>query len=326
MPPPTEASGRSARTGTGEREPSPRLVAWDTDLAVGYGRREMPHARSRAIRRVLVIEGAGNLVVSLAKLTAGLMTGSLALISEALHSTTDLANNVLAWFAMRIADQPPDEDHPYGHAKFETLSIFVLGTLLSVLAVEILLGVVRRGAPEQVATSSLALGVMIGSLVFQIALAIWQMRAAHRLDSELLRADAAHTISDSATTVATIIGWQLAAYGFAWLDSVVAVLVAGFVLVLAYRLFRRAVPILVDGAAVQPEELRAVALQVDGVEEVGRARSRWEGRRRVADLTVRVDPSLDAVQSHAVADAVEERLEGVLGIADAVVHVEPMRG
>jgi cation diffusion facilitator family transporter len=286
----------------------------------------MPHTRSRAIRRVLIIEGAGNLVVSLAKLAAGLMTGSLALISEALHSTTDLANNVLAWFAMRISEQPPDEDHPYGHAKFETLSIFVLGTLLSVLAVEILMGVVRRGEPEKVDTNPLALGVMIASLVFQIALATWQMRAANRLDSEILRADAAHTISDSATTVATIIGWQLAAYGFAWLDSVVAVLVAGFVLVLAYRLFRRAVPILVDGAAVQPEELRAVAMQVDGVEEVGRARSRWEGRQRVADITVRVDPSLDAVQSHAVADAVEERLEGVLGIADAVVHVEPMRG
>jgi len=285
----------------------------------------MPHARSRAIRRVLIIEGAGNLVVSLAKLSAGLMTGSMALISEALHSTTDLANNVLAWFAMRIAEQPPDEDHPYGHAKFETLSIFVLGTLLSVLAVEILIGVVRRGAPEVVDTNPLALGVMIVSLVFQIGLAIWQMRAANRLDSEILRADAAHTISDSATTVATIIGWQLAAYGFAWLDSAVAVLVAIFVLVLAYRLFRRAVPILVDGAAVQPEELRAVALQVEGVEEVGRARSRWEGRQRVADITVRVDPSLDAVASHAVADAVEKRLEGALGIADAVVHVEPMR-
>lgn len=285
----------------------------------------MPHSRSRAIRRVLIIEGAGNLVVSLAKLAAGLMTGSLALISEALHSTTDLANNVLAWFAMRIAEQPPDEDHPYGHAKFETLSIFVLGTLLSVLAVEILMGVVRRGEPEVVDTNPLALGVMIGSLVFQIALAAWQMRAANRLDSEILRADAAHTISDSATTVATIIGWQLAAYGFAWLDSAVAILVAAFVLVLAYRLFRRAVPILVDGAAVQPEELRAVALQVAGVEEVGRARSRWEGRQRVADITVRVHPSLDAFQSHAVADAVEKRLESVLGIADAVVHVEPMR-
>jgi cation diffusion facilitator family transporter len=149
------------------------------------------------------------------------------------------------------------------------------------------------------------------------------MRAAKRLDSDILRADAAHTISDSATTVATIVGWQLAARGFAWLDSVIAVAVAGFVLVLAYRLFRRAVPILVDGAAVLPEELRAAALEVPGVEEVGRARSRWEGRRRVADITVRVDPRLDAVRSHAVADAVEKQLEGELGIADAVVHVEP---
>ncbi len=285
----------------------------------------MPTARARAIRRVLVIEGLGNLLVASAKLVTGLMTGSLALVSDALHSATDLANNVLAWFAMRMSEAPPDEDHPYGHAKFETLSIFVLGTLLSVLAVEILLGVVRRGPPEEVGSGVLPVVVIFGSLAVQLGLAFWQMRAAIRLDSELLRADAAHTFSDSATTVATIVGWQLAAYGLAWLDSAVAIVVAALVLVLAYRLFRRAVPILVDGASVHPDELRAVALDVPGVEEVGRARSRWDGPRRVADITVRVDPNLDAVQAHAVADAVEKRLEGELDIADAVVHVEPLR-
>ncbi|MEZ6015152.1 MAG: cation diffusion facilitator family transporter [Planctomycetota bacterium] len=285
----------------------------------------MPTTRARSIRRVLLIEGTGNLVVAAAKLLVGLQTGSLALVSDALHSATDLANNVLAWFAMGVAEQPPDEDHPYGHAKFETLSIFVLGTLLSVLAVEILLGIVRRGGPQEVGTTPLAFGVVLASLATQLGLASWQMREARRLDSELLRADAAHTFSDSATTIATIVGWQLAAFGLAWLDSAVAVVVAGLVLVLAYRLFRRAVPILVDGASVHPDELRAAALDVSGVQEVGRVRSRWEGPRRVADITVRVDPNLDAVQAHAVADAVERRLQADLEIADAVVHVEPLR-
>ena len=117
----------------------------------------MPTSRARAVRRVLVVEGLGNLLVALAKLVAGLWTGSLALVSDALHSTTDLANNVLAWFAMRVADEPPDDDHPYGHAKFETLAIFVLGTLMSVLAVEILLSVVRRGDVGDIATSPAAM-------------------------------------------------------------------------------------------------------------------------------------------------------------------------
>lgn len=284
----------------------------------------MPTTRARAIRRVLVIEGLGNLVSVVVKLVTGLLTGSLALVSDSLHSLTDLANNVLAWFAMRISEAPPDEDHPYGHAKFETLSIFVLGTLLSVFAVEVLLGVVRRGPPEDVTTSHVAFGVMAAAFVFQTVLATWQMRQADRLDSELLRADAAHTFSDSVVTATTLVGWQLAARGFAWVDSAVALAVAAFVLVLAYRLFKRAVPILVDGASVHPDELRAAALAVPGVRDVGRVRSRWDGPRRVADITVLVDAGLDTVQSHAVADAVERRLEGSLDIADAVVHVEPM--
>lgn len=285
----------------------------------------MPTTRARSIRRVLIIEGTGNLLVALAKFVVGLMTGSLALVSDALHSTTDLANNVLAWFAMRVAEAPPDADHPYGHAKFETLSIFVLGTLMSVLAVEVLLGVVRRGEPGEIGSSALALGTVLITLGVQTALALWQWRQATRFDSEILRADAMHTFSDTATTAVTILGWQLAAHGFAWLDSALALVVAGLVLVMAYRLFRRAVPILVDGAAVHPDELRAAVLDVPGVREVGRARSRWDGTRRVADVTVRVDPRLDAVAAHAVADAVERRLERHFEIADAVVHVEPLR-
>jgi len=285
----------------------------------------MPTQRARSIRRVLVIEGLGNLVCASAKLVVGLTSGSYALVSDALHSGTDLANNVLAWFAMRIAEAPADADHPYGHAKFETLSIFVLGTLLSVLAVEVLLGVVRRGEPEAVGSGPTALVVILASLAVQLALAVWQLRQARRLRSELLEADAAHTFSDSATTVATIVGWQFAASGFAWVDSVVAVIVAALVLVLALRLFRRAIPILVDGASVDREELIASAKVVPGVAQVGRARSRWDGPRRIADITIRVDPNLDAVQAHAVADAVEKHLEAHLDIADVVVHVEPAR-
>ena len=102
--------------------------------------------RARAVRRVLVIEGLCNLALALTELSVGLMTGSWVLVADAMHSATDLANNVVAWFAMRVAGAPADDDHPYGHGKFEILAVFGLATLMGVLALEILLGVLRGGA------------------------------------------------------------------------------------------------------------------------------------------------------------------------------------
>lgn len=283
----------------------------------------MPTARAKSIRRVLVLEGACNLAVAAIKLAAGTATGSLVLVSDALHSATDLANNVLAWFAMRAAGRPADADHPYGHAKFETLSVFALATLSCVLALEILIGVVRRGARAEVSADAWALGAVAVALALQVAAAAWQAREARRLDSELLRADAAHTAADTATTVVALAGWQLSARGIPWIDGVLAVAVAALVLGFAYRLFRRAVPILVDGASVAAEDLRRAVEDVPGVERVGRARARWDGTRRVADVTVHVDGRLDAIAAHAVADRIEARLEERFAIAETVVHVEP---
>ena len=124
-------------------------------------------------------------------------------------------------------------------------------------------------------------------------------------------------------TLAAIVGWQIAARGFPWLDRVLAVAVAVFVLVLAFQLFRRAVPILVDGAAVPPDELVAVLKSVEGVAGVDQVRSRWDGTRRTADVTVRVDPTLDAVQAHDIADEVEASLTIQLAFDEVLVHVEP---
>ncbi len=279
--------------------------------------------RARAVRRVLVIEGLCNLALALTELSVGLMTGSWVLVADAMHSATDLANNVVAWFAMRVAGAPADDDHPYGHGKFEILAVFGLATLMGVLALEILLGVLRGGAAEPVTTGPLSLAVACGVMVLQLGLAYWQNRQARRLESELLHADATHTLADTATTLAAIVGWQIAARGFPWLDRVLAVAVAVFVLALAFQLFRRAIPILVDGAAVPPNDLVAVLRTVEGVAGVGQVRSRWDGTRRTADVTVRVDPTLDAVQAHDIADEVEASLTIQLAFDEVLVHVEP---
>ncbi len=285
----------------------------------------MPTDRARDVRRVLLIEGLANVVAVSTKLGVGFATGSLALLSDALHSGADLANNVLAWITIRIAESPPDDDHPYGHAKFETLAVFVLGTLMGVLGLEIFLGVFRRSSEAVITTSPVALAVIGGTLLLQLSVAAWQARRARQLKSELLRADAAHTLVDSLTTLVALAGWQLGARGLGWLDGALAIVVAILVIALAYQLFKRAIPILVDGAAVHPDELRAAVGAVPGVLRVDRARSRWYGQQRAADVTICVDPALDATEAHEIADAVEHRLAEQLEISDAVVHVEPLR-
>jgi len=117
--------------------------------------------RDRTVRRVLLVEGAANLGVLAIKLAVGVATGSAAVLSDALHSLTDFANNAMAWFAMRIASAPPDRDHPYGHRKFEPLAVFVLATLLSVMAVEIVWRSIERG-PQPIVHSDWGLALMAG--------------------------------------------------------------------------------------------------------------------------------------------------------------------
>ncbi len=274
------------------------------------------------MRRVILLEGAANASVLALKGVVGLATGSLAVLGDAVHSLTDLANNGVAWLVVRVSAQPADREHPYGHRKFETLAVFALATLLSVLAIELALGVFRREA-EVVTHEGWALALMAGVLVVNVALASWQSAWARRLDSDLLRADARHTFADVLITGVVIAGWQLAARGHVWIDRVCALAVVGFVLFLAYGLFRRAVPVLVDRAAIDSDELARAVGSVEGVRSVRSVRSRALGRSAAIDTVVGVDAGLSAAQAHEIADRIESRIRRHFDVADVTVHVEP---
>lgn len=278
--------------------------------------------RDRQVRRVIVIEGLANVAVLALKLVVGVSTGSLAVLGDALHSLSDVANNAVAWFVVRISSQPPDRDHPYGHRKFETLAVFVLATLLTVLGIELALGALRREA-QPTAGDPWALPLMLGVLLINVALASWEGAWARRLRSDILGADARHTFADVLTTIVVIVGWQLSARGYPWLDTVCAIAVAAFVLALAFGLFRRAIPILVDSIAVEPEAVGDVARAVDGVHRVTTVRSRSTGGSTAIDMVVTVDSRITAAEAHAITDAIEEALRTQLSVEDVTIHVEP---
>jgi cation diffusion facilitator family transporter len=278
--------------------------------------------KAHAVQRVILIEGLVNLLILILKLVVGLSAGSLAVIGDAIHSLSDLANNAIAWFVVRLSNEPADREHPYGHRKFETLAVFGLAGLLSVLGFEIMLRAVQRD-PGEVASSGWGLMTMGVVLVCNIALSWWENVQARRLDSDILHADASHTLSDVLTTVVVIVGWQLSSAGHVWLDTVCAVGVGCLVLYLAYGLFRRALPGLVDGFAIDPRELTMGVRGIEGVWSVKQVRSRWLGSQRAVDMIITVDPTLQIADSHAIADRVENFLEHEFDARDISIHVEP---
>ena len=278
--------------------------------------------RDRLIRRIILVEGSANFIVLFAKLVVGLSTGSLAILGDAVHSLTDVTNNVVAWIIVKQSARPADHRHPYGHRKFETLAVFGLAALLTVLAFELALHAIRRETVN-VSHDSWGLSIMLGVLCVNIGIASWQRYWASRLLSDILLADANHTFGDVLTTIVVIGGWQLSAMGYPWLDSLCAIGVAAVILYLAYGLFKRVLPILVDEIAIEPIPLINAVQKVPGVKTAKRVRSRWIGSSRAVDMVITVGSGLTTAEAHAITDAVETLLEKRFDVADVSIHVEP---
>ena len=274
------------------------------------------------VRSILLIEGLANFLMLTAKVWVGLHTGSSAILSDALHSLSDLFNNILALTLMKVASYGPDQNHPYGHRKFETLAVFILATLLCVVAIEIVLRAFDRiGNP--ILLSNWGLMLMCGVLIINIGISSWEHYWAKRLHSEILRADARHTFSDILTTVAVIGGWQLAARGYPILDFILSLAISMFVLFLAYKLFSRCIPILVDGTYLDHDLIIQSIELLDGVLKVKRMRSRIIAHGIFADIIVMVNRNMSTEESHMIADKIEKKLLDDYDIEDVVIHIEP---
>ena len=278
--------------------------------------------RDKQVQRIILIEGSVNIIVLIAKLVVGLTTGSLAIIGDAIHSLTDVVNNIVAWIVIRLSSSPADREHPYGHRKFETLAVFFLASLLVVLSFDLALHAITK-KDSSIVSTTWGLGIMLVVLVINIVLASWQKMWAQRLKSDILLADSSHTFADVLTTIVVIVGWQLSAMGYFWLDQICALGVSALIFYLAFSLFKRALPVLVDQSALDPDLLTNSVLAVSGVRKVNRARSRWIGSDKSIDLVIAVDPDISTNDSHHIATCVEQLIEKEFGVTDISIHVEP---
>ena len=277
------------------------------------------------VRRVFIGLLVANLAVVAAKSFVGLRAGSLAILGSALDSSVDALNNVLALIVVRVAAKEPDEDHPYGHGKFETLGALAIVGFLSITCFELVRGAVNellQGAhPVGVTDSQLA--VLVLTLGGNVVIAWYENRRGRELRSELLVADAAHTRADALITVGVLVGVLFARQGWWWIDPVVAIAVALVIVLVAYRILVRTVPVLVDQRALPTGEIRQTAETVPGVKSAYGIRSRGPSDLRYAEVTIAVDPRADVAAAHAIADQVEERLKQDLQLHEVTVHVEP---
>ncbi len=283
----------------------------------------MRHAAE--IRRVLVLTLIANLAVVAAKLAVGLLAGSLAVIAEAGHSGLDALNNVVALSLARVASRAPDEEHPYGHAKFETLGALGIVAFLSVTVFRLVEVAVRRlvaGGPGP-RVGSVVIVVVAASALTSLLVSRYEARRGRELDSPLLLADAVHTRTDVWASLVVLGGLGLSAIGYPRADAAVALLVAGVIAYAGYRVLRSTVPVLVDERAAAADDLRAIALRTEGVLSAYDVRSRGRPGDAFAEMTIAVDPGLNVAEAHRIADEVERRVAGAVDAREVVVHVEP---
>ena len=283
--------------------------------------------RTAAVRRVLIALLAANLAVVGAKLAVGLTSSSLAVLGDALHSTVDALNNVLALVVIGLASKAPDDDHPYGHGKFETLGALAIVGFMSITCFELIRDAIGRLAVSRAAPvlSDEQLAVLLATLVVNVVVAWYENRRGTELESDLLLADAAHTRADVFITVGVLIGLLLSRRGLTWADPALALLIAAFIVRIAYRVFQRTVPVLVDERAIPDTTIRSLVEGVDGVKSAYDIRSRGgnRGHLRYAEVTIAVDRNANVAAAHAIADLVEDRLKRELRLNEVTVHVEP---
>lgn len=287
--------------------------------------RSRSSTRHSAIRRVLGGILIANLAVVLVKFGVGIKAHSLAVFGDAIQSAIDVGNNLFSLLVMGVASKAPDEEHPYGHAKFETLGALLIAVLLAISIFELVRGAVGRliaGAPPPVITTTGFL-LLAATLVVNIGVTVVERRAGERYRSELLLADALHTRVDVLITLTVICGLLLAHRGYPWADPALAIVVAALVARAGFEIVRRTMPALVDERVYDEGTIRREAEGVTGVYSAYAIRSRGAPALRFAELTIAVDGSADVASAHLIADAVEIRLREHLELHHIVVHVEP---
>ncbi|MDE3156223.1 MAG: cation transporter [Acidobacteriota bacterium] len=285
-----------------------------------------PADRHGAVVRVLFRVLLLNLVVAGAKLAFGYATGTVSILSDGFHSLTDGSSNVVALVGTRIARRPPDEDHPYGHRKYETMAAVVIAVFLALVMVEVLRTAAHRllGSAPAPHVGLASFLVMLGTLGVNVWVVRYERREGARLGSEVLRADAMHTQSDLLTSLAVIGALAGTRAGYPILDPLAAGLVAVFIGHAGYQIALEASRILGDQAVFSRDDLREVVMGVSDVLGCEKIRTRGSADQVFLDMHVWFPGTMPLDRAHELSHVVKDRLMARYPqIVDAIIHIEP---
>lgn len=267
-----------------------------------------------------------NTLLILMKLVVGLMSGSVSILSEAIHSSMDLVAAVIAFFSVRVSDNPPDSRHPYGHGKIENISGVIESLLIFVAAVWIIFEAVRKLLGEKIELDSIALGsiVMLISALVNTYVSRRLYKVARATNSVALEADALHLKTDVYTSLGVSIGLALIIVtGINWLDPIIAILVALFIIREAYLLMAKAFTPLLDTAwnlnEIEELETRLKHLEVSYHD----LRTRVAGNYRFVDIHIQIPEDVSVGKAHSYCDKIEDELTSVYENLTVTIHVEP---
>jgi len=283
--------------------------------------------RAQASQKVTIVGAIVDFLLAIFKIVAGAIGNSGALIADGIHSFSDLLSDGVVWYAAKHSAEEADEEHPYGHERFETVATLGLAIILAIIGTSIIFDAFDRlSDPSELSHNTLLLSVATLSIFSKEALYWYTLKVAKTYKSEMLKANAWHHRSDALSSIVVFIGILGSLNGYLYLDGIAAVVVGLMVIYIAWELGTGATKELVDTSidAQQVEQLRNAIGVISGVNNVHSLRTRKIGHAISADVHVQVDPFLSVSEGHIISVSVERVAKECLeDLSDVTVHIDP---
>lgn len=272
-----------------------------------------------------------NAALIILKLIAGFISGSISIISEAVHSCSDLLASVITLFSVHKSEQPADFDHQFGHGKYEDLSGLIEGILIILAALYILYEVLKKitGVSEPISDSGLGMIVMFISVVANVLVSLYLMKVAKNTDSIALYADAEHLNTDIYSSLTVFLGLVCIHYtGIHAIDPILAVIVAVIIIHTGYKICKEAVNNLLDGSLPEKniKEIKSIIEKYNehGICGIKEIKTRKAGKNKEINITLLLEGERTIKYAHDLCDALEKDIEQNLGNTEVTIHVEPI--
>lgn len=280
---------------------------------------------SSQVRKVLIYTLILNSLVALAKVLYGYMTNSVAMMSDGFHSIFDGMSNVIGLIGIWMSSHPPDEKHPYGHRKYETLFTIIIAVMLFSTCFQILKKVyLSFFADHKTIVTQISFFIMLVTMGVNIVVMLYEKKKGTLLGSEFLVADAMHTKSDILVSFTVIVGLVFTKIGYHYADSIVGLIIAFFIAKIGYEILKSASDVLVDTVCIDTAAIEYLVKSINGVKGCHDIRTRGTTNSVYLDLHVLVDKNMPTEQSHAIADQIEAQIKNEFpAVIDVIVHIEP---